>query len=169
MSRFTGFLVPPLLAVSFSIAIKIPSLKRIWPSNPNACPLILVDAPSRPELHRDEAGDRVSPQSSDLTSIQAEATDIVSQIIQSVSDIVTTASAAVDGAAQLASQAVASASAWVSDAVNVTESDAKDLGNGVHDWFDSDTNGMSNKALLGVVIAAPIVVILAMGWFCCCR
>ncbi|KAK0736284.1 hypothetical protein B0T21DRAFT_348365 [Apiosordaria backusii] len=141
MPRFPNVLITLLLAWSISLAIKIPSLKT-------PCKHI-----------GDLQGNPDSCGLIDAPSHQKPRRDEIGDGISSMSSDLTSI------------QAVATASSWVSGTLNETEGDAKDLGNGVHDWFHSDTNGMSNKALLGVIIAVPVIVILAMGWFCwwCCR
>ncbi|KAK0670096.1 hypothetical protein QBC41DRAFT_336245 [Cercophora samala] len=177
MSHFSRVLTWLLLALSISMAVKIPSKLEscrepdVVPKPPYHCHLAAFDALSPQNLRRDEIDQGPSSIASDLSSVQAQATNGVGQIIQSVSDAFVTASTAVDGAAHSASTAIdeagATISAWIDGTFNDTASDAND----VHDWLDRDTNGMSNKALLGVIIAIPVIVILAMGWFCwwCCR
>ncbi|KAK4202357.1 hypothetical protein QBC40DRAFT_321919 [Triangularia verruculosa] len=189
MSCIIGVLVSLLLAFSLSTAINIPSLQvgscpdtGVYPKGPDHCLRVPLDDPSSQKLRRDDIPDGISSIASDMSSIQAEAADFIGQVSQTGSDIIASATAAVDGAGQTASQviasassavdgAVATASSWVSDTFNETQNDANDAGKGAQDWLNSDTNGMSNKALLGVVIAVPVVVILAMVWFCwwCCR
>ncbi|KAK4188875.1 hypothetical protein QBC35DRAFT_495012 [Podospora australis] len=87
-----------------------------------------------------------------------QATSLVGGGINSVTGgIAPAVSSQVGGALNSASGAAATATNWIGDTGNQTVSEASN-------WLNRDTNGLSNKGLLAIVIAVPLIAVILFLW-----